>query len=245
MACCRGSLYLFGGYNGKEHLGDLHVFDLQSRRWRELPLREPKPCPRRGGTMVEFRGKLYLLGGAASMRGFDDVWCFDPDSGRWECLLHTGAGLFRHSAVVHEDCMLVFGGVLKGGSSSQLFCFDFPGVRGSGASGRWRELAAQGECPGLNSHEAVRLGELMVVWGGISEQGAHNTDCFCLHLPSRTWSRSSPSFLSSPSPQGRCFFGLGVLYDTIVMTLGRHDRVDPTGRLEMTYFDDLWALNIS
>ncbi|XP_059488640.1 kelch domain-containing protein 3 [Neocloeon triangulifer] len=67
MFVYKGSLYMFGGYNGNSnlHFNDLFCFDPRTNNWTELkPLGIP-PCPRRRQSCCLCGDRVFLFGGTS------------------------------------------------------------------------------------------------------------------------------------------------------------------------------------
>lgn len=57
-----GKLYILGGRN-EQDVCDLHEFDLETMKWREVIIADPKPKARRRHSAVFISGSLVMFGG--------------------------------------------------------------------------------------------------------------------------------------------------------------------------------------
>lgn len=77
-------LFIFGGWNGKERLNDVHILCTQSSTWSRPDVGGPLPHPRAGMTLTALRGRLYLFGGSgASSKCFFDLQILDRAQMTW------------------------------------------------------------------------------------------------------------------------------------------------------------------
>jgi len=86
----------------------------------------------------------------------------------------------EHTAVVHNNMMVVFGGYSGVGYENSVVTFDFQ-------TGQWQNLVIQGESPSARSaHTAVVVGNSMYVFGGWN--GVHcMNDLHELNFETNTW----------------------------------------------------------
>ncbi|RLN86341.1 hypothetical protein BBJ28_00007462 [Nothophytophthora sp. Chile5] len=80
-------LLVFGGWDGRQRLNDVHVLDTQSMAWSAVVGgvdSGPPPLPRAGMTLARHREKLFVFGGSGpSAKCYDDLHVFDPAHSRW------------------------------------------------------------------------------------------------------------------------------------------------------------------
>ena len=84
----RGTLILFGGFDGARRLDDSWEWDGRARAWRRLEVPGAIPPARDGHVMVTdpHRRKVFLMGGCADGPCGDpltDLWAWDGEAGRW------------------------------------------------------------------------------------------------------------------------------------------------------------------
>lgn len=71
-------LFIFGGWNGRERLNDIHILDTKTGVWSRPHVSGDLPYPRAGMTLTALRGRLYLFGGSGtSSKCFNDLQILD------------------------------------------------------------------------------------------------------------------------------------------------------------------------
>ncbi|OMO87143.1 Kelch repeat type 1 [Corchorus capsularis] len=103
-----GTLYVAGGYNGKEYLKSIERLDPRGHSWEQLG----SMSTRRGcHSMVVLNEKLYAIGGFDGTRMVPTVEVFDPRAGSWimESPMNYSRGYF--GTVVIEDEIHAIGGL--------------------------------------------------------------------------------------------------------------------------------------
>jgi hypothetical protein len=71
-------LFIFGGWNGRERLNDLHVLNLETFEWSQPKTGGVSPQPRAGMTLTAVRDKLFVFGGNGTQSTVcNDVHVFD------------------------------------------------------------------------------------------------------------------------------------------------------------------------
>lgn len=141
-------------------------------------------------TSVVINNKMYIYGGHITQPSSEyfhsvkqDMFECDMATREWR-EVPSGEGAPRrteHTAVVHNDRMIIFGGYSGTGYESSVMVFDF-------SVGHWVQLATNGESPSARSaHTAVVVGNSMYVFGGWN--GIHcMNDLHELNFETNTWS---------------------------------------------------------
>ncbi|RZC34144.1 kelch-like protein 18 [Asbolus verrucosus] len=102
VAVLRSQLYAFGGYNGKDRLASVEVYDAVKKEWAPV---SPMQCKRRyeryhpftntwcslapmnksrsAGAVIACQGYIYALGGHDGLSIFDSVERYDPSTNTW------------------------------------------------------------------------------------------------------------------------------------------------------------------
>lgn len=71
-------LFIFGGWNGRERLNDIHILNTETGVWSKPRVGGDLPYPRAGMTLTALRGRLYLFGGSGtSSKCFNDLQILD------------------------------------------------------------------------------------------------------------------------------------------------------------------------
>lgn len=125
-ACCQGtSMYVFGGCTSTSTtFNDLWRLDLASRRWIRPLSMGTYPSPKACATMVSYKDMLILFGGWThpspyplhqAWRIFNQLHVYNPEENRWNqiIIIDNPPPMAGHSATIHGDKMVVFGGLQK------------------------------------------------------------------------------------------------------------------------------------
>ena len=77
-------LFIFGGWNGRERLNDIHILDTNTSSWTCPHVGGVLPHPRAGMTLTALRGRLFLFGGSGtSSKCFQDLQILDRQKMAW------------------------------------------------------------------------------------------------------------------------------------------------------------------
>lgn len=98
-------LFIFGGWNGRERLNDIHILDTETGVWTRPRIGGELPYPRAGMTLTALRGRLYLFGGSGtSSKCFNDLQILDRKEMAWlnvtqikDSLATSGSSASQHS----------------------------------------------------------------------------------------------------------------------------------------------------
>lgn len=126
-------LYLFGGYDGKARLSDLHEFNLDTSTWTDLTpsvapanlVGWPGPRDRHCSIALDDTDEFFVFGGYDGSSRVNDLWSYNIKHKKWECIPQRErrpTPRHSHSAVVHEGTIYVFGGY-DGNYRSDLFAY--------------------------------------------------------------------------------------------------------------------------
>ncbi|XP_061399254.1 uncharacterized protein LOC133334959 [Musca vetustissima] len=134
------SMYVFGGGSSSDTtFNDLWRFDLSEMRWERPLSMGSYPSPKGSASMVCWREQLVLFGGwrYPSLHPPYQQWClfdelhyYDLLTNRWTVALTLTSPppLAGHSASVHGDTMVIFGGyqIIDGvnSNSNETWCLD-------------------------------------------------------------------------------------------------------------------------
>nr|XP_041568334.1 multiple epidermal growth factor-like domains protein 8 [Taeniopygia guttata] len=241
-----GMLYVFGGLDLNEALGDLVRYNFSSNRWERIPETpgSPAPAARHSHSAVAWGDTLLIFGG--QLRGgalTNDLWGWgppeegrgSPEEGRgspgggWRLLqppqngAHGPPGLAGHAAaLVDGDWLYVFGGRTSSDVfSPDLFRLLLPG-------GPWERVGVWGgKAPRAAGHALLFLphARSLLVYGGHRPSTArfsvrvNSSDLF--HLERRHWSslRARGEFGggSQGGPRERAFHSASLIGDYMVV----------------------------
>lgn len=113
-------MWVFGGSSVNGAFNDLWCFDLSSREWFHPKSTGHYPNPKACCSLVQYRNQLILFGGWRQATGlthqphllFNELHVYDIHENRWTIKNFTYGPnkIAAHSATVHGDKMIVFGG---------------------------------------------------------------------------------------------------------------------------------------
>lgn len=172
-AASASSIFVFGGCDAQGRCNDLHMFDVATCQWTQMPV--SCDISGRGGPAVAVTrdgNTVYVACGYSGQEN-DDVHAFDVTTKQWRVCAPAGSRLFEARSVVGScslhDCIIVFGGETatsaKGHDGAGNFTNDV--VRICSATGSISvPAAAPSPCP------CVRGWTAMAAWGDGDEGGA-------------------------------------------------------------------------
>ncbi|KAG3236887.1 hypothetical protein PI124_g18112 [Phytophthora idaei] len=197
-----GVVYLIGGANREgTSFGDIHRFDLDTRRWTLIKPSSGSFPPRSGHSAVAIGAKIYVFGGldAASSGIYNDVHIFDTQTSSWtkaaikgETPLprnaHAAIALPQTDDSMGSRKMLVYGGSSpEYGAFNDLYLLHIPA--GDNQPLRWEKCTPEGEIPEARElHCALLQSETTVCFaGGRNFDGKVCTDMALLDFSNWTW----------------------------------------------------------
>lgn len=94
-------LFIYGGHSGREHLNQLHIFDLNTFSWSTPIVHGDLPGGMRGHSMIWLGdNRIFQFGGYNGERRLNSSWLFDIESSTWQIIYpygQTPQGRQRHS----------------------------------------------------------------------------------------------------------------------------------------------------
>jgi hypothetical protein len=184
---------------------------------------------------------MLLFGGIDTSEGvMGGLWSINiqdryREEDIWEELpLRAGAptGLCRHTAVVYENSMYVYGGYDdSSNSNATTFVLDIPSLA-------WTLIGPEGELPpALDSHSAVLYSDGSATWmytfGGF-DLGSRSNSVYALNLTTRRWRVVSTS---GQAPKPRSSHST-VVYEHDMYVFGGTNN-------DSVKLDDLWRLDLT
>lgn len=108
-------LYIFGGRDTEKRVNDLHIFNVDTRKWKtDLECKGQPPAPRSFHTATAVGKRIVVMGGRASDNShLADFSVYDTDTSEWLQPKVEGdipAARGQHSAVTAGDRLVLFGG---------------------------------------------------------------------------------------------------------------------------------------
>jgi len=115
MCAIGRDLVIFGGRDVTDRQNDLHIFNVDTRKWMtDLKITGDCPAARSFHTLTSVGNRAVLFGGRGrDHKHFDSFDVFDFENKRWLSTTISGdkpAGRGLHSAVCVKDKMFLFGG---------------------------------------------------------------------------------------------------------------------------------------
>ena len=200
-------LYFFGGDGGSsKRLNTVLRFDTEYNLLAEIPTKGDRPGPRSGNSAVIWESSMYIFGGRDGNSIFDDIYELRITNRRWYKVEPTTdvrcPARYRHSSVVHNGKMFVFGG--ENGSQEgghcyrDLYVFSFE-------RRVWKLLKTTGDLPPARSaHSAVvhlagdGTPHLIVYGGRNKDKSQYFRDLYKCNLITKVWTEIRDSTGETP-----------------------------------------------
>eukprot|EP00743_Colponemidia_sp_Colp-15_P003784 GILK01004081.1.p1 GENE.GILK01004081.1~~GILK01004081.1.p1 ORF type:complete len:816 (-),score=109.19 GILK01004081.1:45-2492(-) len=176
---------LFGGTDEQARQNDIFEFNIDSGQWSLLEAWGSPPSARSGAKAVVYQENVFFFGGYTKKDGeyFNDLFKYNIRTRNWSVVTMFGEPPCErtdHTAVLHEDALLVFGGYDGRTRFNDLREFKLD-------SSRWVHVQGNGTLPITRfGHTAVVYGSSMFIFGGWD---GHDTldDLFEYSIVSQTW----------------------------------------------------------
>ncbi|XP_015608801.1 uncharacterized protein LOC107274303 isoform X2 [Cephus cinctus] len=196
----KDSLYVFGGELGFSAGIEtpLWVYNVKTNTWRKIRAQRGCAVPRgrRGHTALVHRGQMLIYGGYQDLRGSSpELWAFHFETESWHLLSSSECGpaaRHKHSAVLHEDAMYIYGGMTDLQERSDCWRWDVN-------IASWCLLKNKPGPGPLHGHAACRLPSCMLIFGGESG-GLPTNELWRFHFGTETWEKLSVPGLK-PQPR--------------------------------------------
>lgn len=125
VACVySGSMFVFGGWDGKKCLNDLYQYSFITNIWYELKNSGEQPSPRYRHEGVVFRNSFFIFGGVnESQTRFNDLYQFSFEIKEWKRINATGCiptPRTFHRITIHSNLLISVGG-FDGTKKNELF----------------------------------------------------------------------------------------------------------------------------
>lgn len=203
-------VYIFGGANTKNTVGDLFQFDTILLKWYKRTTTGDVPSERYGHSAVLWNNLMIIFGGYDGWIN-KETFALNLDTFSWKRFCSGPIILFGHSAVMYNEKMIVFGGS-RGIYINNTFEFQ-PSLQ------KWREMYCKGDFPSNRcSHTACIYNESMYIFGGYN--GNYVNDMYALNLKSKKWKKVLYRGQMAPSPRsGHCI----IVNDDFLYLFGGRD----------------------
>ncbi|EGG13817.1 Kelch repeat-containing protein [Cavenderia fasciculata] len=142
------------------------------------------PIERHGHTTCLYKNTLILFGGTPDgSSGLNDLYFLNLDNFTWVEVKTKGIspiGRYRHSAIIIEDKMYVFGGY-RSKCLNDLHTLDLKTLT-------WSEPPQQGDTPtARSSHAVCSVGKKMILFGGSGAR--YSNELFTLNTVTNRWTK--------------------------------------------------------
>ncbi|KNA10975.1 hypothetical protein SOVF_138990 isoform B [Spinacia oleracea] len=191
------NLFVFGGTDGMNPLGDLHILDTSSNSWISPQVRGDRPQAREGHSAALVGEKLFIFGGCGKSLNhpsevyYNDLYILDTKNFVWQCAATFGkspAARDSHSCSSWEDKIVVIGGE----DEHDYYLCDVHILDTDTLV--WRELNTSGQLlPPRAGHSTVAFGRHIFVFGGFTDAQNLFDDLYMLDIDTGIWTKIMPS----------------------------------------------------
>jgi len=217
--------------------------------WESVGLSSPPP-KRQAHASVVYGDSMYIFGGERSAYFYSDLWKYDFAADAWSFIpvknMSSSLGRYDHSAVVHEDCMYIYGG-RSPDPQGDFWKYDFK-------LQTWNVMpTSEGMGPRFG-HVAVVSGDKMYIYGGyLHDSEKLTTELWSFDFKSSKWTLVGPrrtnfgeSYVMDPSdaisfpsvlPPER-HSGVGVAFGSHIVVVGGAGGADMGTELGDAYVFD-------
>lgn len=188
------SMYVFGGCTATcTTFNDLWRLDLDTRKWVRLITMGAYPSPKACATMLYYKKSFILFGGWShpalysvhqQSRLFNELHVYSIESNKWIAIntLETPPPTSAHSASIHKNYMIVFGGICNGYRSNDVWCLNLD-------SYGWHKQATSNLKPQPRYGQSqIELGDKhLLILGGCTGPNVAMNDAWLLKMEGIAW----------------------------------------------------------
>mmetsp|Transcript_74769 Transcript_74769/g.139590 ORF Transcript_74769/g.139590 Transcript_74769/m.139590 type:complete len:512 (+) Transcript_74769:72-1607(+) len=197
-----GRLYIFGGWNGKRALNDLHVLDVSTNVWTEVLPNSSAPSARNNHTTAVVDQRLFVHGGHDGNKWVADMHILDTtfvtsgsyEKAAWHKAQTSGTPpLARacHTLTRLAHKLYMFGGYDGAKCFNDMDIIDLETMT-------WMQPNLSGSLPqARNAHTVTVIGAKLYLFGGHSGN-RHLTDLHIFDTQKLQWVQ--PEILGMPPP---------------------------------------------
>lgn len=190
-----GKLFMFGGWNGKRALNDLHVLDTEDMKWYEPETTGRIPACRNNHTTAVVDSKIYVHGGHDGLQWLNDLYLLDTHTMNWVKPVTSGqcpTARACHTMSRVGKKLYLFGGYDGSHCFNDIDVLDIK-------SSSWTQPYVEGPVPmARNAHTMTVIGTKLCLFGGHSGN-KHLKDLHILDTETMAW--TEPDIYGSP-PKG-------------------------------------------
>ncbi|XP_011311764.1 F-box only protein 42 [Fopius arisanus] len=193
------SMYVFGGCTKTcTTFNDLWMLDLDTRKWDRPLARGNYPSPKACASMVYYNHTFILFGGWSHpsayppyqrRRLFDELHVYCLKTNRWSVIdtLDGPPPTSAHSASIHGNLMVIFGGISNDyNSSNDIWCLNVDHYYW------YKPVVSDLKPPSRYGHSQIHLTDKhILIFGGCTGPSAVMNDVWLLTMedPIWTWTR--------------------------------------------------------
>lgn len=191
-------LYVFGGWNGKKGLNDLHVLDVETMEWDMPAVEGTFPTTRNNHATFVVDSRLYVHGGHDGNKWLDDLHVLDTEANEWSIPVVAGtppSARACHTTTLLERKLYMFGGYDGSKCFNDLDVLDIDTTT-------WIQPHVTGPPPQARNAQTVTVvGKKLFLFGGHSGN-RHLRDLNVLDTTTMSWSQPSVSGAPPPGLRG-------------------------------------------
>ncbi|XP_078434712.1 galactose oxidase/kelch repeat superfamily protein isoform X2 [Wolffia australiana] len=170
-------IVMYGGWDGKKWLSDVHVLDTISLEWTELSISGSLPAPRCGHTATMVEKRLLIFGGRGGGGPImGDLWALkglieeENETPGWTQLKLPGQSpspRCGHTVTSGGHYLLLFGGHGTGGWLSRYDIYHNECIVLDRVSVQWKRLSSGSDPPPARAyHSMSSVGQRYLLFGG-------------------------------------------------------------------------------
>ncbi|MBX9702443.1 MAG: hypothetical protein K2X74_23600, partial [Acetobacteraceae bacterium] len=195
------NLWVFGG-DGKDNkrINDVHRLGIADNTWHLVPCKgdlNELPESRSGHSAVLYGDEMIIFGGRNGRSHFADLYRFSFTARSWKKIKTIGALVkrrYRHTAVVHDRRMYVFGGEVAGDNSTYFSDFYELDL----LQHVWTEIKSEPRPQPRSGHTAVLFQNSMYIYGGRDRNQQYFADIWCFDFNTHAWRQLHPNGFAPP-----------------------------------------------
>jgi len=193
-------LYVFGGWNGKKGLNDLHVLDTETMEWSSPTVTGTAPTTRNNHATFVVGTKLYVHGGHDGSKWLADLHMLDTATEEHRWSIPVVAGKPPSARACHTTTRLgrklyMFGGYDGSKCFNDLDVLDLDTMT-------WIQPRVSGQLPQARNAQTVTVvGKRLFLFGGHSGN-KHLRDLNVLDTETMTWTQPEASGVPPPGLRG-------------------------------------------
>ncbi|KAL2935373.1 Kelch domain-containing protein 3 [Bienertia sinuspersici] len=191
------NLFVFGGTDGLNPLGDLHILDTLSHTWISPNVRGDGPQAREGHSAALVGERLFIFGGCGKSMNdpsevyYNDLHILNTKSFVWQRAATLGrppAARDSHSCSSWKNKIVVIGGE----DEQDYYLCDVHVLDTDTLV--WTELNTSGQLlPPRAGHSTVAFGKHIFIFGGFTDSQNLYDDLYMLQVDTGIWTKIMPS----------------------------------------------------